>query len=110
MKVQLKKGLLDIIVLAALLEGDSYGYKLIQDTRELVEISESTLYPILRRLEDNRFLVSYKEEFNGRLRKYYRITAAGKKQIDSFLSEWKYMNRIYQYIKEKRRDEQKSFL
>lgn len=110
MKVQLKKGLLDIIVLAALLEGDSYGYKLIQDTRELVEISESTLYPILRRLEDDHLLTSYKEEYNGRLRKYYRITSAGKNQIGIFLSEWKHMNRIYQYIKEMSRDEQKSFL
>lgn len=101
MKVQLKKGLLDICVLAALIDGDSYGYQLIQDTKEIVEMSESTLYPILRRLEDSKYLTSYKEEYNGRLRKYYRITILGKKHVLQFLEEWKDMNRIYQFIKER---------
>ena len=99
MKVQLKKGLLDICVLASLLGEESYGYKLVQDTKEVVEISESTLYPILRRLEDNKFLTSYKNEYNGRLRKYYKITDLGKRHINDFLDEWKYMNNIYQFIK-----------
>ena len=106
MKVQLKKGLLDIIVLAALLKEDGYGYQLIQDTKDIVEMSESTLYPILRRLEDNKFLTSYKSEYNGRLRKYYRITSAGVNQVNSFLLEWKNMNRIYDYIKERMKGEQ----
>ena len=110
MKVQLKKGLLDICVLAALMKEDSYGYKLIQDTHEIIEMSESTLYPILRRLEDNKFCTSYKSEFNGRLRKYYRITEAGKGQINSFLYEWKDMNRIYQFIKEMSKNEQANLL
>lgn len=110
MKIQLKKGLLDIIVLAALLEEDSYGYKLIQDTKDLVTISESTLYPILRRLEDNKFLISYKSEFNGRLRKYYQITPAGRENIKSFLNEWNHMMKIYQYIKEKTKDDQERVL
>lgn len=101
MKTQLKKGLLDICVLAALIEGDSYGYQLIQDTKEIVEMSESTLYPILRRLEDSKYLTSYKEEYNGRLRKYYRITDLGKKHVLIFLQEWKDMNRVYQFIKER---------
>ena len=101
MKIQLKKGLLDNCILAALIEGDSYGYKLIQDTKDIVEMAESTLYPILRRLEDNKCLTSYKDEYNGRLRKYYRITPQGHKQLESFLQEWKDMNRIYQFIKER---------
>jgi len=101
MKVQLKKGILDMCVLAALIEEDSYGYKLIQDTKEIVEMSESTLYPILRRLEDGKYLTSYKKEFNGRLRKYYKITDLGKKHLDNFLVEWRDLNKIYKYIKER---------
>ncbi|HHU56491.1 MAG TPA: PadR family transcriptional regulator [Acholeplasmataceae bacterium] len=105
MKIQLKKGLLDICVLAVLTEEDSYGYKLIQDTKDIVEISESTLYPILRRLEENKYLNSYKKEFNGRLRKYYQITDRGIKHIYDFLDEWKDMIKIYQFIKEKIKNE-----
>ena len=71
MKIQLKKGVLDICVLAALIEEDSYGYKLIQDTKHIIDMSELTLYPILRRLEDSKFLILYKKEYSGRLRKYY---------------------------------------
>ena len=106
MKIQLKKGLLDVCVLAALIEEDSYGYKLIQDTQKVVEISESTLYPILRRLEDNNFLESYSQEYNGRLRKYYRITKLGKKNIEEFLEEWGSMNKVYKFIKEKMNDDE----
>lgn len=101
MKVQLKKGLLDICVLAALIEEDSYGYKLMQDTQEIVSISESTLYPILRRLENNHDLTSYQKEYNGRLRKYYRITPSGRKRIEGFLEEWKSIVKVYDFIKEK---------
>ncbi len=105
MKIQLKKGVLDICVLAALIEEDSYGYKLIQDTKEIVEMSESTLYPILRRLEDGDYLTSYTKEHNGRLRKYYQITNKGKKNVSIFLEEWKDMNKIFEFIKEKVKDE-----
>ncbi|VEU82433.1 PadR family transcriptional regulator [Acholeplasma hippikon] len=98
MKVQIKKGLLDFCVLAALFSEDSYGYKLIQDTSDLIEISESTLYPILRRLEENKYLVSYTKEYQGRLRKYYGITSKGKQQVHQFLNEWKDMKKIYDFI------------
>lgn len=101
MKIQLKKGLLDICVLASLVEEDSYGYKLIQNTKEIVEMSESTLYPILRRLEDNKYLTSYTKEHNGRLRKYYSITDKGREHIYEFLDEWKDMKRIYDFIMER---------
>lgn len=101
MKIQLKKGILDMCVLAALVEEESYGYKLVQDTKEIVEISESTLYPILRRLEDGKYLTSYKKEYNGRLRKYYSITNLGIEHLRKFLNEWKDLNKIYKFIKEK---------
>lgn len=105
MKIQLKKGLLDICVLASLIDEESYGYKLIQDTKDLVEISESTLYPILRRLEENKLLTSESKEHNGRLRKYYQITNKGKAHIKDFLEEWQDMKKIYDFIMEKTKHE-----
>ena len=81
MDAQLKRGILDICVLTALLKEDSYGYKIIKDLHDVIDISESTLYPILRRLEKNGSLTVYTEEHNYRLRKMYRITSAGVKKI-----------------------------
>ncbi len=99
MDVQLKRGLLDICVLKALLTEDSYGYKIVKDLSPHMKISESTLYPILRRLEQNRYLTVYMMEHNGRLRKYYRITTAGKARIHAFLDEWEAVEAIIDYIK-----------
>ncbi|MGD9605013.1 MAG: PadR family transcriptional regulator [Bacilli bacterium] len=107
MKTQIKKGLLDICVLASLIEDDSYGYKLLQDTQALVQVSESTLYPILRRLEKAEYLRSYSLEHQGRLRKYYQITPQGQKQIKDFLDEWQDIDKVYQFIKGRFNDEQK---
>ena len=98
MDVQLKRGMLDICVLASLLQGDSYGYMIIKDLSPYVEISESTLYPILRRLEEMRAVETYSMEHNGRLRKYYAITPLGERRIRVFLDEWKSMMDIYAYI------------
>lgn len=78
---QIKKGLLDTIVLSALLRGDSYGYKIIKDLSPCIRLSESTLYPVLRRLEAGGALTVYSLEHNGRLRKMYRITDLGRSQI-----------------------------
>ena len=97
--VQLKRGMLDICVLTVLLREDSYGYKIIKDLQPYVQISESTLYPILRRLEGSGSLTVYSAEHNGRLRKYYRITPDGKIKITEFLEEWKSMMDIYDFIK-----------
>lgn len=99
MDVQLKRGLLDICVLKALLTEASYGYKIIKDLSPHVKISESTLYPILKRLEQSRYLTVYMMEHNGRLRKYYRITSAGKGRIRAFLDEWKEVEAIIGYLK-----------
>lgn len=98
MDIQLKRGLLDICVLAAIKNHDSYGYKIIKDIKPYVTVSESTLYPILRRLEASGQLTVRSVEHNGRLRKYYRITAAGLERISAFSEEWKEIMSIYQFV------------
>ena len=97
---QLKRGLLDVCVLSLLRRGDSYGYQIIKDLSGCIEISESTLYPILRRLEGAGCLTVYSVEHSGRLRKFYRITPEGIRAIDQFLSSWSEIQRVYQLIKE----------
>ena len=98
MEAQLKRGLLEVCVLASIKNEDSYGYKIIKDVRPYVEISESTLYPILRRLEASEFLVVRTAEYNGRLRKYYHITQSGLKRIEDFKEEWKEIMSIYRFV------------
>lgn len=98
MDIQLKRGLLDVCVLAAIKNHDSYGYQIIKDMKPYVTISESTLYPILRRLEAAECLTVRSVEHNGRLRKYYHITQAGRGRIAAFSEEWKEIMSIYQFI------------
>ena len=98
MDIQLKRGLLDVCVLTAIKTEDSYGYQIIKDMKPYVEISESTLYPILRRLESNNLLTVRTAEYNGRLRKYYHITPLGLARIETFKEEWAELLSIYQYI------------
>ncbi|MBO5946208.1 MAG: PadR family transcriptional regulator [Clostridia bacterium] len=98
MDIQLKRGLLDVCVLAAIKNEDSYGYKIVKDMSPYVDISESTLYPILRRLEASDLLTVYSVEHNGRLRKYYRITEAGRKRLMGFKEEWREMLLINAFI------------
>ena len=98
MDMQLKKGLLDVCVLAAIKKEDSYGYQIIKDIKPYVELSESTLYPILRRLEAQELLTVRTAEHNGRLRKYYHITPQGLDRIQDFKEEWKEMLSIYQFV------------
>ena len=98
MEIQLKRGLLDVCVLAAIKNGESYGYRIIKDMKPYVDISESTLYPILRRLEAAELLTVRSAEHNGRLRKYYRITDTGLKRIEDFRDEWKEIVSIYRFV------------
>ena len=98
MDIQLKRGLLDVCVLAAIKSKDSYGYQIVKDIKPYVEISESTLYPILRRLENAELLSVYTVEYNGRLRKYYHITPLGLNRIEAFKKEWKEIQSIYQFV------------
>ena len=95
---QMKRGLLDVCVLAAIKDEDSYGYKIIKDLKPYAELSESTLYTILKRLETAGMLTVRSAEHDGRLRKYYRITAEGLKRIEAFLEDWKEMMMIYQFV------------
>lgn len=98
MDIQIKRGLLDVCVLAAIKDEDSYGYQIIKDVKPYVEISESTLYPILRRLESSALLTVRTAEHNGRLRKYYHITDKGLKRIEEFKTEWREILTIYQFV------------
>ena len=98
MDVQLKRGLLDVCVLAAIKNGESYGYKMIKDMKPYLEMSESTLYTILKRLEMADMLTVRTAEHGGRLRKYYRITKAGLGRIEDFKDEWREVMSIYQFV------------
>jgi PadR family transcriptional regulator PadR len=98
MDIQLKRGLLDVCVLAAIKSEESYGYKIIKDMKPYIELSESTLYTILKRLETAKMLTVRSAEHDGRLRKYYRITDLGRTRIAEFREEWKEMLSIYQFV------------
>ena len=98
MDIQLKRGLLDVCVLAAIKDEDSYGYKIIKDLKPYVELSESTLYTILKRLESAKMLTVRTAEHDGRLRKYYHITPVGIKRIKEFKDEWQEVMTIYQFV------------
>ena len=102
MDAQLRRGLLEVCVLSALSRGDSYGYRIIRDVSVCVEISESTLYPILKRLEGDGCLTVYSVEHNSRLRKMYSLTDLGDMRIADFLESWKQLSAIYDYIREGR--------
>lgn len=98
MDIQIKRGLLEVCVLAAIKNTDSYGYQIIKDISPYVNISESTLYPILRRLESAELLTVYAEAHNGRLRKYYRITEKGRARLKGFRDEWRELQLIYDFV------------
>ena len=98
MDIQLKRGLLDVCVLVAIKNEDSYGYKIIKDLKPYIDLSESTLYTILKRLETGGLLTVRTAEHDGRLRKYYHITAAGVRRIGEFKEEWKEVALIYQFV------------
>ena len=98
MDAQLKRGLLDICVLAAIKDEDSYGYKIIKDLKPYVELSESTLYTILKRLEAAEMLTVRTAEHDGRLRKYYHITPGGIARIEEFREEWEEVMKIYRFV------------
>ena len=98
MDIQLKRGLLDVCVLAAIKNEDSYGYKILKDIKPYIEMSESTLYTILKRLEMAHMLTVRTAEHDGRLRKYYHITRAGLGRIEDFKDEWKEVMSIYKFV------------
>ena len=98
MDIQLKRGLLDVCVLAAIKNEDSYGYKIIKDMKPYIKLSESTLYTILKRLENANMLTVRTAEHGGRLRKYYHITSEGLRRIEDFKNEWDEILSIYRFV------------
>ena len=80
--------LLDAVVLSIVSLVGTYGYKITQDVRQVMDVSESTLYPVLRRLQKDGFLETYDMEFQGRNRRYYKITSNGMILLDKYRSEW----------------------
>jgi PadR family transcriptional regulator, regulatory protein PadR len=104
MKTQMKKGILEIFVLGVLKQADSYGYRIVQDLSEVIEISESTLYPILRRLESSDSICTYQKEYNGRLRKYYCIQEKGLQLLEDFTKEWEDIKKVYDFILSKEKE------
>lgn len=99
MDAQLKRGFLDVCVLASINRQDSYGYQIVKDVPSSLHLTESTLYPLLKRLESAGLLTVYAIEHNGRLRKYYRITPAGVTYLDEFLKDWDDVLDVYKYVK-----------
>ena len=98
MDVQMKRGLLDVCVLSAIKNDDSYGYKIIKDLKPYIDLSESTLYTILKRLDAASMLTVRTAEHGGRLRKYYHITDVGVARIEEFKNEWQEMLALYQFV------------
>ena len=104
MDIQLKRGLLDVCVLAAIQNGESYGYQIIKDLKPCIELSESTLYTVLKRLETAQMLTVRSAEHGGRLRKYYRITPRGSARLEEFREEWREVMAIYRFVTKEDKD------
>jgi PadR family transcriptional regulator PadR len=98
MDIQMKRGLLEAAVLSAIRDEDSWGYQIIKDIKPYIDISESTLYPILRRLEASGCIAVRTEAYNGRLRKYYHILPAGQERLDAFREDWREVLAVYSFI------------
>lgn len=101
MDTQLKKGLLEYCVLAVLEKKDSYGYRIIKDISGYVEMSESTLYPILRRMEEAGNVTAYTEEYNNRLRKYFHLSEKGQDCLNLFREDKAQILKILDFIEGK---------
>ena len=102
MDSQFRRGILEACVLAVLEKGESYGYQMVKDITEFIDITESTLYPILKRLEQTGQVRVFSQEHNGRLRKYYSITPEGREKVSELLTEWEHIVKLYQFIVEER--------
>lgn len=98
MDAQLKRGFLELVVLSALKDEPSYGYKIINDISNIIEISESTLYPILKRLQQKSYVNTYSEKHQSRLRKYYRITDLGRQELLNAKDDFEEIKKLYDYI------------
>lgn len=98
MHPQMKKGMLDPLVLSILRDGDTYGYELSERVAGIVDVAQTALYPVLRRLEAQGLLETYSVEHNGRLRRYYRITKKGREKWRENVGELSELQRIIDAI------------
>ena len=103
---QMKRGLLEACVLSALARENSFGYKIVKDLSVCVQVSESTLYPILRRLESGGALTVDSVEHNSRLRKFYHLTEQGQRQLSAAVEDWKELESMYEFIRGGLRNDQ----
>lgn len=98
MDPQMKRGFLDACVLATMVSKESYGYQIIKDLPKTLGISESTLYPLLKRLEARKLIQVRKAEHNGRLRKYYSLTASGHAELVGFVADKEEVMDVYRFV------------
>lgn len=99
MTFQLGSALLDACVLAVVSVEDIYGYAITQQVQQIIEVSESALYPVLRRLQKDGLLATYDQPYQGRNRRYYAITDAGRERLEEFRVEWRvYKSKIDQLL------------
>jgi len=107
MNFQVGAALLDACVLAILSREDAYGYVLTQNVKEILNVSESTLYPVLRRLQKEDCLTAYDMPFDGRNRRYYQITDPGKERMGAYLTQWnQYKEKVDKILSGGTQDEQ----
>ena len=103
---QVGAALLDACILAVLSREDAYGYVLTQNVKEILNVSESTLYPVLRRLQKEDCLTAYDMPYAGRNRRYYRITDSGKEKLNEYIHEWGgYKEKVDKILSGGKRDE-----
>jgi len=101
MQFQLTSQVLEVCVLSVLSREDTYGYKLTQGIKTILSVSESTLYPVLRRLQTDGSLFTYDEAFDGRNRRYYKLTDSGSVKLAEYLTLWEqHKNKVDRIVKE----------
>ena len=98
MGFQTSGALLDFIVLGILQNGDEYGYILTQQVREMLDVSETAMYPALRRRQKGHLLTTYDRSCQGRNRRYYQLTAEGRKALNAYVTEWEQFKRSMDQI------------
>ena len=100
--IQVPSALLEACVLSTLVKQDAYGYSLTQSIKETLDVSESTLYPVLRRLETDGLLFTYDEPHNGRNRRYYQITKTGRARQKELLEQWQLFQKAIDKVLKRR--------
>lgn len=98
MDIQIKRGVIELLVLALLKDNDYYAYLLMNEVLTYLDLSDCALYPILKRLENEEYVTSYSSEVDGRLRRYYSITSKGVEKLNNSKKDWISLQKIYKKI------------